>query len=510
MNNVSTLIDEAGARFAERTAVTIGGRPLTYRELPDVARGGARVLRATGGRHVVYLALSGPVFPLAIVCAAYAGLPFTSVNYRLAPDQIAELVGRLEDPVVIADAEFAPMVKAVAVQTLETDAFAERAYEERRRELATGAGMTAPEPLAAVESSAPAVVLYTSGTTAVPKAVMLRHGTLHAYLSRMMELLTVDASAVSIVSVPPYHITGVMAVIGGLCVGRRMVFLPTFTPEGWLELVRAEGVTSGTLVPTMVARIVRYLDGRPADVPTLRAMAYGGSRMPRSVLEKALRAFPTTDFLNGYGLTETSSGITMLRPEEHRAALDSDDPAIAARLGSAGTPVPGAEIQIRSAGGDVLGPGEVGELWVRGPQVSGEYIGLGSVLDADGWFPTKDLAYVDEYGFLYINGRADDTIIRGGENIAPAEIEDVLDQHPAVHMVAVVGVPDEEWGERIVAAVVARPGTTAEELKDFVRERLRGSRTPDEVVFRSDLPHTDTGKVQRRRLVQELLAGLED
>jgi acyl-CoA synthetase (AMP-forming)/AMP-acid ligase II len=370
--------------------------------------------------------------------------------------------------------------------------------------------MTGPEDLPPVEPGAPAVVLYTSGTTAVPKAVMLRQGTLHAYLSRMMELLQADAGATSIVSVPPYHITGVMAVLGGLCVGRRMVFLRTFTPDGWLELVRAEGVTSGTLVPTMVARIVRHLDGRPADVPTLRAMAYGGSRMPRSVLEKALRAFPTTDFLNGYGLTETSSGITILRPEEHRAALDSDDPAIAARLGSAGTPVPGAELQIRSAGGDVLGPGEVGELWVRGPQVSGEYIGLGSVLDAEGWFPTKDLAYVDEYGYLYINGRADDTIIRGGENIAPAEIEDVLDQHPAVHTVAVVGLPDEEWGERIVAAVVARPGTTAEELKAFVRERLRGSRTPDEVVFRTDLPYTDTGKVQRHRLVQELLAGIDD
>jgi len=318
VNNVPSLVDEAGARFPDRTAVTIGGRPLTFGELPGLARGGARVLRAGGGRHVVYLALAGPVFPLALVAAAYAGLPFTSVNYRLAPDQIAELVGRLEDPVVIADAEFAPMVKAVAVQTLETDAFAERAHEQRRRGLATGAGMTGPEDLPPVEPGAPAVVLYTSGTTAVPKAVMLRQGTLHAYLSRMMELLPADAGATSIVSVPPYHITGVMAVLGGLCVGRRMVFLRTFTPDGWLELVRAEAVTSGTLVPTMVARIVRHLDGRPADVPTLRAMAYGGSRMPRSVLEKALRAFPTTDFLNGYGLTETSSGITILRPEEHR------------------------------------------------------------------------------------------------------------------------------------------------------------------------------------------------
>jgi acyl-CoA synthetase (AMP-forming)/AMP-acid ligase II len=352
---------------------------------------------------------------------------------------------------------------------------------------------------------APAVVLFTSGTTAAPKAVMLRHGTLYAYVSAGGSIIQTEPGDTSVVSVPPYHITGVATVLNSRFVGRRMVFLPTFTPAGWLDLVRREGVTSGTLVPTMVARIVRYLDGRPAGVPTYRIMAYGGSRMPRSVVEKALRAFPTTDFINGYGLTETSAGITSLPPDEHRAALASDDPAVRARLGSAGKPVAGAEMQIRSATGEVLGPGQTGELWVRGPQVSGEYLGIGSVLDADGWFPTKDHAHIDIEGYLFIGGRADDTIIRGDENIAPAEIEDVLDRHPAVHAVCVVGLPDEEWGERIAAVVVPAAKSTVDELKAFVRQHLRGSRTPDDIYFRADLPHTDSGKVQGRVLVPQLV-----
>ena len=154
-----------------------------------------------------------------------------------------------------------------------------------------------------------------------------------------------------------------------------------------------------------------------------------------------------------------------------------------------------------------MADGEAGELWVRGPQVSGVYEGIGSVLDADGWFPTRDRARVDSGGYLFIEGRVDDTIIRGGENIAPAEIEDVLIRHPALRDAAVVGVPDEEWGERIVAAVVPLEGATADadEIRAFVRARLRGSRTPDLVVVRADLPYGPTGKIVRRELIQQTM-----
>jgi acyl-CoA synthetase (AMP-forming)/AMP-acid ligase II len=196
----------------------------------------------------------------------------------------------------------------------------------------------------------------------------------------------------------------------------------------------------------------------------------------------------------------------VLTPDDHRAALAATDQAAARRLASVGRPVPGIEVQIRAEDGTVLGPGEPGELFVRGDQVSGRYSGIGSVLDAEGWFPTKDSATLDEDGYLFITGRSDDTIIRGGENIAPAEIEDVLVEHPHVRDVAVVGLEDQEWGQIIVAVVVAAAGAAADpnELRDHVRKTLRGSRTPDRVVFRDELPTTPTGKVLRRQIVEDL------
>jgi acyl-CoA synthetase (AMP-forming)/AMP-acid ligase II len=163
-------------------------------------------------------------------------------------------------------------------------------------------------------------------------------------------------------------------------------------------------------------------------------------------------------------------------------------------------------VQIRGEDGSVLGPGERGELYVRGEQVSGRYTGIGSVLDDDGWFPTRDVAHLDADGYLFVGGRSDDTIIRGGENIAPAEIEDVLVEHPQVREVAVVGAEDAQWGQVIVAVVVPAAGADpdVEDLRDFVRARLRGSRTPDRVVLRSELPTNATGKILRRELVSQL------
>jgi acyl-CoA synthetase (AMP-forming)/AMP-acid ligase II len=227
--------------------------------------------------------------------------------------------------------------------------------------------------------------------------------------------------------------------------------------------------------------------------------------MPAAVLEAALAAFPAVDFVNAYGLTETSSTIAVLSPDDHRDALSATDALVAKRLGSVGQPVPGVEVQIRGDDGTVLGPGQAGELFVRGEQVSGRYAETGSVLDADGWFPTKDIAMLDEGGYLFIGGRSDDTIIRGGENIAPAEIEDVLVEHASVRDCAVVGPEDPEWGQIIVAVVVPADGATpdADELREHVRAHLRGSRTPDRVVFRDELPTNATGKVLRRELVEE-------
>jgi long-chain acyl-CoA synthetase len=288
--------------------------------------------------------------------------------------------------------------------------------------------------------------------------------------------------------------------------------LPNFDAREWVRLIQDEGVTSATVVPTMLDRIVTVLESGEHALPTLRNLAYGGSKVGLPLVRKALELLPDAGFVNAYGLTETSSTIAVLTPDDHRAAhaaaRDGVDAAAARRLGSVGQPVPGIELQIRDETGAVLGPGETGELYVRGEQVSGRYTGIGSVLDEQGWFPTKDIATLDDEGYLFIGGRSDDTIIRGGENIAPAELEDVLIEHPHVHEVAVVGADDPQWGQAIVAVVVPVAGIAPdpEELREHVRKTLRGSRTPDRVVFRDELPTNATGKILRRDIVASLSA----
>jgi acyl-CoA synthetase (AMP-forming)/AMP-acid ligase II len=251
---------------------------------------------------------------------------------------------------------------------------------------------------------------------------------------------------------------------------------------------------------------VAALDGERADVPTLRTLSYGGAKVSERVLLEALEAFPDTGFVNAYGLTETASTIAVLGPDDHRAALAADDPVARRRLSSAGRVLPIVEVEIRDELDRPLPPGEAGMIHLRGEQISGEYAS-GSLLDADGWFCTRDRGSVDDEGYLFIEGRADDTIIRGGENIAPAEIEEVLLAQPAVAEACVVGVPDDEWGQRIEAAVVLRAGASAtpDELRAAVRAELRGAKTPDRIVFSESLPHTETGKMLRRVVLQQML-----
>jgi long-chain acyl-CoA synthetase len=265
-------------------------------------------------------------------------------------------------------------------------------------------------------------------------------------------------------------------------------------------------VTTATLVPTMLDRVITVLETAGHELPSLRNLAYGGSKVGLPLVRRALELLPGVGFVNAYGLTETSSTIAVLGPDDHRAAQAASDAAVIKRLGSVGRPVPGIELEIRGEDGAVLPAGETGELFVRGEQVSGRYTGIGSVLDENGWFPTKDIAMLDEEGYLFIGGRSDDTIIRGGENIAPAELEEVLIEHPQVRDVAVVGVEDPQWGQAIVAVVVPRAGVEPdpEELREHVRKSLRGSRTPDRVVFRDELPTTPTGKVLRREIIETL------
>ena len=497
--NVMMLLEMSMAGFGDRTAVGRRGHDLTYLELFERAGRAAAAFQADGVRHVAYVGTNGPAFPLAVFASAWAGASFIPMNYRMGAEQLVALLDEHDDTLVIADESLVGIASSGRHPVIEREQWYAGTSEG---EAAVDWG---------IDPEAIALLLYTSGTTSAPKAAILRHRHLVSYVIGSVDYGGADEADAALVSVPPYHIAGVANLLSNIYAARRLVYLDGFTPQSWLTAAREQAVTQAMVVPTMLARIVQALGDAPdAGLPSLRSLAYGGSRMPVPVVARALQLFPSTDFVNAYGLTETSSTIAVLGPDDHRAAVASDDPADRARLGSAGRIIPGVEAEVRSFDGDVLGADETGELWVRGEQVSGEYLSRESPLDEHGWFPTRDRARIDAQGYLFIEGRADDTIIRGGENIAPAEIEDVLLHHPSVAEAIVVGPADDEWGQRIAAVVVPLEGETIDpdRLRDWARERLRSSKTPDQIVIWGEVPHTATGKVIRREILQRLEEGV--
>ena len=491
-----SLLLEMASSDPDREALVSNRTRLTVGELSALADGGAGLIATSRAGSVAYVGTGGVMLPLLIFSSARATRAFTPLNYRLSSDGLRELIERLPEPLVVFDDEYRDMVGDAGVKAIEANAFIDMARTDE-----PAAEFADPDDVA--------IVLFTSGTTSRPKAVELSHYNLTSYVMGTVEFASAGADDAALICVPPYHIAGVSAALSNIYAGRKLVYLTKFDAKEWIRLVRDEAVTTATVVPTMLDRIVSELEKQHSPLPTLRTLAYGGSKVALPLVRKALDLLPDVGFVNAYGLTETSSTIAVLTPDDHRAAHEATDAAISRRLGSVGQPVPGIEVQIRGGDGAVLAPGESGELFVRGDQVSGRYAEIGSVLDPDGWFPTKDVAALDRDGYLFITGRSDDTIIRGGENIAPAEVEDVLVEHPSVRDVAVVGVEDSQWGQIIVAVVVAAEGTDPdpEELRAHVRNTLRGSRTPDRVVFRDELPTTPTGKVLRRDLIDELRSG---
>lgn len=494
--SISLLLEMAVSADPDRVAVVSETTRYTTAELNALADAGAGVIEETGAGSVAYVGMGGHMLPLLLFSAARSGRPFAPLNYRLSGQALQELIERLPRPLVVVDKEYRDMIGEagdIGVPVIDSDTFCVRAQ-------------TATPTVQWPDPDDVAVVLFTSGTTSKPKAVELTHNNLTSYVTQTVEFGSAEPSDAALICVPPYHIAGVGAALSNLYAGRKAVYLRRFSAAEWIRLVNTESVTTATVVPTMLERIVSELEARPTPLATLRNLAYGGSKVALPLVRRALDLLPEVGFVNAYGLTETSSTVAVLTPEDHRTAYASSEEAVRKRLGSVGRAVPGIEAVIRDDEGRVLQAGQPGELYVRGEQVSGKYTGIGSVLDAEGWFPTRDLAVLDEDGYLFIVGRSDDTIIRGGENIAPAEIEDVLVEHPEVRDVAVVGTPDPEWGQIIVACVVPAPGASpdSEALREYVRQQLRGSRTPDRIVFRSELPTTPTGKVLRRELVSEI------
>jgi len=500
--NLMMLLEMAAEGMGDRVAVVSGDARLTFAELFEAAgRAGAR-LRASDAEHLAILDTSSPALPVGVFAAAWAGKPFVPLNYRLTGTELENLLAQVTPGQLITDAE--------RVESLSGLPGLEVIGRQDYLDSATSAGAESLEREWSMDPDEIAILLFTSGTTGPPKAAVIRHKHLVSYILTSVEFMSAAEDDAALVCVPPYHIAGMAAIASSVYSGRRIVQLPNFSPEAWLELARKEAVTNAFVVPTMLARIVETLEGQGSvDLPNLRALSYGGGKMPQSVIERALELFPEANFANAYGLTETSSTLSILGPDDHRAALTSEDPKVRRRLVSVGQPLPSIEVEIRDEDGKALGPNERGEIYVRGEQVSGEYLGKGSLVLEDGFFPTRDGGSLDEDGYLFIEGRIDDIIVRGGENISPGEIEDVLLEHEAMADAAVVGLPDEQWGEKVVAAVVCKAdqSATEAELQQWVKERLRSSRTPESFEFWEELPYNETGKLLRRTVRARLMAG---
>jgi acyl-CoA synthetase (AMP-forming)/AMP-acid ligase II len=489
--NIVTLLDIVASVDPDRVAVGDARTGVTLAELRELASGAAVALGERPGRPVLYAGTATAAFPVALFGAAVAGRPFAPISYRLAPAPLNALVADQAPTDLIAEVRTAQVLEdrdGVAVSDPED--FLVRARGQRG---STGDPEQDPEAIA--------VLLHTSGTTGKPKVAILRHRHLTSYVLNGTEMLSAGADEAALVSVPPYHIAGVAGLLTGLYSGRRIVQLPNFDAEEWVRTAVEQDITHAMVVPTMLTRIVEVLERTGTALPALRHLAYGGGRMPRPVIERALDLLPEVNFVNGYGLTETTSSIAVLGPDDHRVAHRAPDAAVRARLESVGRPLPSVEIVVRDFAGQELPRGERGEIWVRGPQVSGEYSSA-SLVDGDGWFRTRDGGWMDDEGYVFVEGRLDDVIIRGGENMSPGEIEDVLVRHPDVVEVAVYGVPDEQWGEAVHAAVVVRPGVSSDEaaLQEWVGSHLRSSRVPARIEFLEALPRNDLGKVLRRAL----------
>jgi len=494
--HTSLLLEMAAETFPDRLAVGHLSEGVSYAELAARARAGGVWLGGLGEGTIVFVGQNSVAAPTAIFASAEVGRPFAPLNYRLADADLRRLLGRTAPSVAIVDDDMVHRVSGVdGVVIVTRSAFEAACVDPVNR--------AAEKPVVDVDI---AVLLFTSGTTGEPKAAVLRHRHLASYVISTVEFMHADEEEAALVSVPPYHIAGIAATLTAVYAGRRNVFLPAFSPEAWVDTAAAEKVTHAMLVPTMLGRVLPILQARGEKLPHLRALSYGGGRMPASVIEHAMRLLPNVDFANGYGLTETSSTIAVLGPEDHRAAIQSSDPHVRRRLGSVGKPLPSLELEIRMPDGALAPIGTSGEVYVRGEQIAGEYLGK-SVIDGDGWFATNDAGWMDDEGYLFVEGRLDDVIVRGGENISPGEVEDVLRTHPHVADVAVFGLPDDQWGEKVAAVVVAKDGApTTADLAEWVKAKLRSTKTPETWEFRGELPYNDTGKLLRRVLKQELSA----
>jgi len=514
--NTANFVGLPAQMFPDEEILVFGDRRYTYGQLWEMVQRLGNALRGLGvkpGDRVGALQTNSDHYIAAYYATAAIGAVFVPLNYRAKPPELEYMINTAGISVLLVGARYVGVVG------------------ELRAKLGcvhTYVGLDAPEtdwpPIDALIDAAPldfeeapiddddvTILMYTSGTTSLPKGVMLRYNDFTTYVVGNTDMADGTPRGTALLSAPLYHIAGATGIMTTLWTGRRLVVLPQFDATAWLEAVQREQVTHAFVVPTMLKQLIDHPDFATFDLSSLQNLSYGGAAMPFPVIRRAIERFPRgTGFVNAFGQTETTSTLTVLGPDDHR--LDGTQEEVERnlkRLMSIGRPLPDVQVKVVDDDGGELPTDAVGELWVFTPRTMKGYAAQDGAVSnpaLEGWLPTRDMGWIDADGYIFLAGRKDDMIIRGGENISPAEVEAVLYSHQSVEEAAVIGLPDVEWGQRVVAVVVARPGTTldAAQLTEFCKQRLASFKKPELFHFVDSLPKNQMGKVLKKDLRAQL------
>src|SRR3954464_11378449 len=512
--NLADMVRAHGKHRGYSTAFEFEGRLTSFAGLDIHTNRVAHGLAALGVKpreRVAYLGKNSDIFFELLLGAIKANVVMAPVNWRLAGPEIAFIVEDCKAPVLFVGPEFITQVKTIREQipSVHTIITTEGGEPEWPDYAAWRDAQSADDPKIAIASNDIAIQLYTSGTTGKPKGAMLSHANFLNLVQTGNDAERPDwntwaTSDVSLIAMPIFHIGGSGWGVMNLYHGAKGVIAREFDPTRILDFFEQSGITKLFMVPAAMQFVVRQPRARQVDFSRLKYMLYGASPIPAALLKECIEVFKC-GFVQMYGMTETTGTIVALPPEDHVEGLE--------RMRSAGKALPGVELAILDAEGKRLPPGEVGEIATRSGSNMAGYWNLpeatAKTLDRDGWLRTGDAGYMDEDGYLYIHDRIKDMIISGGENIYPAEVKSAICDHPDVAEAAVVGVPDEQWGEAVKAVVVMKPGkqATATDIINFTRERIAGFKTPKSVDFLEALPRNPSGKILRRNLRDPYWAG---
>ncbi|HTK79103.1 MAG TPA: long-chain-fatty-acid--CoA ligase [Rhizomicrobium sp.] len=514
-SRLNSVVDISRIQAQDRPdaiALDFRDRLTTFRELNERSNRVAQGLIALGQKpnaRIGYLGKNSDRYVEVLLGAFKSRGVVVGVNWRLAPPEITYVLNDAGCEVLFVGREYYDTIDRITLDTpkLKTVIVMDGGHVQWESYEGWRDAHPADDPMLPISPDDDIIQLYTSGTTGHPKGVQLTNANYLALFHALAGpgMLRYEPDDVVLIAMPFFHVAGVNIALFCLFQGARGVVLGDIDPQEILRLIQAKRISQMFLVPAVILFLIQQPNITEIDFSSLRHVLYGASPIADDVLLKAKGIFGC-QFAQVYGLTETTGGGTLLMPEDH-------DPA-RGKLRSCGKPAPGHEIKVLDPTGGELPPGEVGEIAIRAPNLMKGYWNKPNATKAatrDGWLRTGDAGYFDSEGYLYIHDRVKDMIVSGGENIYPAEVENAIFGHPAVADVAVIGVPDDKWGEAVKAIVVKKPGATVApaDVIAYARERIAGYKLPKSVDFIEALPRNPSGKILRRELRKAYWEGRE-